>query len=186
MPAAHAHFDVAVVSKQALQLRDGFRRDDDVAFVAAREFQFEVEHGEPPAIRSHKREFVIFETEKDTVEHVAGLVCRHRIRSLAQAASKILLPDRDHFCVFKFWQRRKLFLGQSENFEKALSAPDGRGVLSIDFDPNFAGRQLTNDVEKTTRWERRRTLLFYLRFETAPHTYIEIGRGEMNVVPVCL
>ena len=88
--------------------------------------------------------------------------------------------------VLKFRQRRKFFLGQSENFEKALPASDRRGVLSIDIDLNFAGGQLTNDVEKATRRQRGRALLFHLRFETAAHTDIEIGRGEMNFVAVRL
>ena len=154
--------------------------------MAAREFQFDVEHSKPTPVRGHKGEFVVLETEKDAIEHVTGLVRRNGIGSFAQAIAQVFLTNRHNLRVLKFRQGRKLFLGQPKNLEKALPASDGRGVLSIDIELNSAGRQLTNNVEKATRRERGRALLFHLGFETAPHTHVEIGCGEMNFVAVCL
>src|SRR6266567_2162665 len=154
--------------------------------MAAREFQFDVQHRKPAPIRGYKGEFVVLETEKDAIEHITGLVRRNGIRSFAQAIAQFFLTNRHNLRVLKFRQGRKLFLGQSKNLEKALPASDGCGVLSIDIDLNSAGRQLANNVEKATRRERGRTLLFHFGFETAPNTHIKISRGEMNFVAVCL
>src|SRR6266487_761019 len=154
--------------------------------MTAREFQFDVKHSEPASIRGHKGEFVVLETEKDTIEHVTGLVRRNGIGRFAQAVAQVFLTNRHNLRILKFRQRRKLFLRQSKNFEEALPASDGRGVLSIDIELNSAGRQLTNNVEKATRRERGRALLFHLSFETTPHPHVKIGCSEMNFVAVCL
>ena len=118
LAAAHAHFHLAIVGEQALQLRDRFRRDNDVGFVAARKFQFDINHGEPAAICRHQGELVVLETEENAVEHVTGLVGRDGIGSLAQTVSQILLTNRDDFRVLKLRQRRELFLRQAKNLEK--------------------------------------------------------------------
>src|SRR5438067_3364377 len=154
--------------------------------MAAREFQFDVEHSKPTPVRGYKGELVVLETEKDAIEHVTGLVRRNGIGRFAQAVAQVFLTNRHNLRVLKFRQGRKLFLRQSKNFEEALPASDGRGVLSIDIDLNCAGRQLTNNIEKATRRERGRALLFHLSFEAAQHTHIEIGCGEMYFVAVCL
>ena len=154
--------------------------------MAAREFQFDVNHGEPPAICRHQDEFIFLEAEKHTVQHVAGFIGRDGIGSSPQTVSQIFLRNRDHLCVFKFRQRRKFFFGQPEDFEEALPAPDRGGVFSIDIDLDFAGGQFPDDVEETPRRERGRAFLFHLRFETAAHAYIEIGGGKMNFLLVSL
>src|SRR5438132_9832407 len=147
--------------------------------MAAREFQFDVEHSKPAPVRGQKAEFVILETEKDAIEHVTGLVRRNGIGSFAQAIAQVFLTDRHNLRVLKLRQGRKLFLRQAKNFEEALPAPDGRGVLSIDIDLNSAGRQLTNNIEKATRRGLGRARLFHVSFEPATPTNIEIVGGEI-------
>src|ERR1700704_1635603 len=129
--------------------------------MAAREFQLDFDHGEPTPIRRHQRQLVILKTEKNAVEDVASFVCRYRVRSLAQSVAQIFLPNRDNFCILEFGQRRKFFLGQPEDFEKALTAPDGSGIFSINIYLNFARRQFTDDVEEATGRERGRSFFFY-------------------------
>jgi hypothetical protein len=82
--------------------------------MAARGFQFDVKHGNRrPTWRQGK--FVVLETEKNAVEHVAGFVGRDGIGSFAQAIVQILLADRDDFSVFTL---AETLPGQAENFEK--------------------------------------------------------------------
>ena len=85
-----------------------------------------------------------------------------------------------------FGKRRKFFLGQAENFEKALSAANRGGVLAIDVELNFARGQLANDGEEAARRERGGAFFFDLRFEAAAHADIEIGRRQANFTPVGL
>src|SRR5438046_8743991 len=107
-------------------------------------------------VRGHKGECCVLETEQDAIEHVTGLVRRNGIGSFAQAITQVFLTDRHNLRVLKLRQRRKLFLRQAKNFEEALPAPDGRGVLSIDIDLNSAGRQLTNNIDEASCRESRR------------------------------
>src|SRR5213596_4011231 len=93
--------------------------------MAAREFQFDVEHSKPAPVCGHKGEFVVLETEKDAIEHVTGLVRRNGIGSFAQAIAQVFLTDRHNLRVLKLRQGRKLFLRQAKNFEEALPASDG-------------------------------------------------------------
>jgi hypothetical protein len=67
-----------------------------------------------------------------------------------------------------------------------LSAPDGSGILSVNVYLNFARRQFTDDVEKTTGRECGRAFFFHVRFAATTHTDIEIGRGEVNFIAVRL
>src|SRR5262249_6947389 len=186
LPAAHADFDLAIVCEQALQFYHRFCRNNKVRFMAARELQLDLDHGTPPPIGCDQRQLGLLETEKDPVENVASLICRYGIGSLTQSVAQILLPNRDNLRVFEFWQRRKFFFGQPENFEKALSAPNGSGVLSIDIYLNFARRQFTNDVEQTTCRQCGPSLFLYVCFTTAAYADIEIGCCEMNFVAVRL
>ena len=145
--------------------------------MTAREFQFNFDHGEPPSIRCDQCELVVLETKKDAVQHVTGLVGRYGVGSFPQTISQIFLPNSHDFRLLKLGQRRELFLGQSENFEKALPAPDRRRVLSIDIELDFAGGQLTNDIEKPAGRECGCTGLVHLGLATAAYADIEIGRG---------
>ena len=172
--------------EQALQFRHRFGRHDDVGFVAAREFELDIDHRQAASIGRDQREFVFLEAEEDAVEHVARLVGRDRVGSFAQAVAQILLPNRDNFRVLKFRQRRKFLLRQAEDLEKALAAADGGGVFPIDIELDFARRQFANDVEEPPRRQRGRAFFFHLRFETPAHTDVEIGRGEANLVAVRL
>ena len=86
------------------------------------------------------------------------------------------------FALSNFGKRRKLFLRQAEDLEKALSAADGRRVLPIDLDLDFARGQLANDREKTPRRQRGRAFLFDVRLETSAHADVQIGRGQMDFV----
>src|SRR4029453_3305705 len=99
--------------------------------MTAREFQFDFDHGKPPAVRCHECKLIVLETKKDAVQHVTGLVGRYGEESFPKTSPQIFLPNSNDFSVFKFGQRRELFFGQSENFEKALPAPDRCRVLSI-------------------------------------------------------
>ena len=92
--------------------------------MAARELQFDFYHRQSPPVRCHQRELVILETEKNAVEHVAGLIGGNGVRSFAQTMTQIFLANRDHFRILKFRQWRKFFLRQSENFKEALAAAD--------------------------------------------------------------
>src|SRR5436189_2114527 len=154
--------------------------------MAAREFQFDFGHGEPAPIRRHQRQFVFLKTEKNAVEDIAGLVSRNCVRRLAQAVAQIFLPNRYDFRVLELWQRWKFLLGQAEDFEKALAAPDGSSIFSIHIDLNFARRELTDDVEEATGRKRGRAFFFYVRLATAADTDIEIGCGEMDFPAVRL
>src|SRR4030095_249989 len=154
--------------------------------MAAREFQLDFHHSESTPIRRHQRQLVVLETEKNAVEDVASFIRRYRVRSLAQSVAQIFLPNRDNFRVLEFWQRWKFFFGQPEDFEKALAAPDGSGIFSINIHLNFARRQFTDDVEEAAGRERGRPFFFYIRFATAADTDIEIGCREMAFVAVRL
>src|SRR4029077_10845580 len=143
-------------------------------------------HCEPTPIRRHQRQLVVLKTEKNPVEDVASFVRRDCVRSLAQSVAQIFLPDGDNFCVLELWQRRKFFLGQPEDFEKALAAPDGSSIFSINIHLNFARRQFTDDVEEATGGKRGRAFFFYIRFATAADTDIEIRCGQMDFVAVRL
>src|SRR5438105_7971736 len=154
--------------------------------MAAWEFQFDFAHSEPTPIGRHQRQLVILKTEKNPVEDVASFVRRDCVRSLAQSVAQIFLPDGDNFRILEFWQRRKFFLGQPEDFEKTLAASDGSGILSVNIYLNFARRQFTDDVEETTGRECGRSFFFYICLATAAHTDIEIRRGEMDFVALRL
>src|SRR5580704_11409713 len=148
--------------------------------MAAREFQFDFDHGEPTPIRRHQRQLVFLETEKHAVQDVASFVRRDCVRRLAQSVAQIFLPNRDNFCVLELWQWWKFFFGQSEDFEKALAAPDGSSIFSINIHLNFTRRQFTDDVEEATGRERGRPFFFYICLATAADTDIEIGCREMD------
>ena len=180
LAAADADFHFAIVGQEALQFRDRFGRHDDVGLVAARKFQFDVDHGQAPAIRGDERELVFLQAKQDAVQNVTRFVGRNRVGGLAQSIAQILLPNRDHLRAFKFRQRRKLFFGQPEDLEKALAAADRSRVLPIDFDLNFARRQLADDGEEPPRRQGGGAFLLDVRFETAAHAHIQIGRGEMD------
>ena len=154
--------------------------------MAAREFQLDFAHSEPTPIRRHQRQLVVLKTEKNPVEDVASFVRRDCVRSLAQSVAQIFLPDGDNFRILEFWQRRKFFFGQPEDFEKALAAPDGSSVLSVNIYLNFTRRQFTDDVEEAAGRECGRPFFFYLRLATAADTDIEIGCREMDFVAVRL
>ncbi len=154
--------------------------------MAARKFQFDVNHGESPAVCCHQGEFIFLEAEKHTVQHVAGFIGRDGIGSFPQTVSQILLRNRDRLCIFKFRQRRKFFFRQPEDLEEALPAPNRGGILSIDIDLDFARGQFADNVEKTACRERGCAFLFHLRFETSAHADIEIGGRKMNFVLVGL
>jgi len=47
--------------------------------------------------------------------------------------------------------------------------------------PNFARGQLADDREKAAVRQRRRALLFDIRFESAAHPDVEVGRGEQGL-----
>jgi hypothetical protein len=74
------------------------------------------------------------------------------------------------FRIVELRQRRKLFLGQTEDFEKALSAANRSGVLAIDIEGNFTRRQLADDVEEPSRREGGSALLFPLPLSKLPRT----------------
>src|SRR5437667_8789606 len=154
--------------------------------MAARAFQLGFAHSEPTPIRRHQRQLVVLKTEKNPVEDVASFVSRYRVRSLAQSVAQIFLPNRDNFCILELWQRWKFFLGQPEDFEKALPAPDGSSIFSINIHLDFARRQFTDDVEQATGRQCRRPFFFYIRLATAADTDIEIGCREMDFVAVRL
>src|SRR5437667_6028311 len=154
--------------------------------MAAREFQFDFAHSEPTPIRRHQRQLVVLKTEKNPVEDVASFVRRDCVRSLAQSVAQIFLPDGDNFRILEFWQRRKFFFGQPEDFEKALAAPDGSSVLSVNIYLNFTRRQFTDDVEEAAGRECGGPFFFYIRLATAANTDIEIGCREMDFVAVRL
>ena len=61
---ADAHLHVAIVGQQALQFGDRFGRHDDVGFLAAREFHFDIDHGQAAAVGRDHRELVLLETER--------------------------------------------------------------------------------------------------------------------------
>ena len=90
------------------------------------------------------------------------------------------------FAFVELRQRRKLFLRQAEDLEKALAAANRSRVLPVDLDLNFARGQLANDGEKPPRRQRGRAFLFHLRFEAAAHADIEIGRRQADFVAVGL
>ena len=92
-----------------MQFRDRFCRNDDVGFVAARKFQFDVDHGKAASVRGYEHEFVLFEAEENPVEHVTRLVSRDGISGLAQTVAQILLPHRHDLVVLKLRQRWKFF-----------------------------------------------------------------------------
>ena len=142
---ADAHLHVAFVGQQTLQFSHRFGRNNDLGFVAARKFQFDIHHGEPATVRRHQRQFVFFETEEHAVEDVARFIRRDGVGGFAQPIAQILLSDSDDFRVFKFRQRRKLLFGQAENLEETLAAADRGGILAIDVDLNFAGGQFADD-----------------------------------------
>jgi len=58
-----------------------------------------------------------------------------------------------------------------------LPTPDRRSVFSINIELDFARGQLADDVEEAARRQRGCALFFYLRFETAANTDVEIGRA---------
>src|SRR5438045_6148301 len=105
--------------------------------MAAREFELDVHHGKPAAIRCHQRELVFFEAKEQAVEDVTRFVSRDRIRRLPQSVAQILLPNRNDFRAVKLRQRWELFFRQAEDFEKALAASNGSRVLSVDVELNF-------------------------------------------------
>src|SRR5207244_3997999 len=86
------------------------------------------------------------------------------------------------FRVFKFRQRRKFVLGQPQNFEETLAAPDGSGIFSIHIDLNFARREFADDVEKAARGESGRSCFVHVRFATAAHTDVKISSREMDFI----
>ena len=65
LSAAEAHFHVAVVGQQSLQFRDRFGRHDDVGFVTARKFQFDIDHRQPASIGRDERELVFLQAEQE-------------------------------------------------------------------------------------------------------------------------
>src|SRR5919197_945808 len=154
--------------------------------MAARELQLDFDHGEPSAVSRDQRQLVVFETKKDAIQDIASLVRRYRIGSLTESVAQIFLPDRDNLRAFEFRQWRKFFFGQPEDFEEALTAPDGSGVFPINVYLNFTRRQITDDVEETTGRQCGRSFFFHIRFAAATHTNIEIGCGKMNFVAVRL
>src|SRR5206468_5949392 len=129
-----------------------------------------------------QRQLIVLETEQNAVEHVAGLIGRYGIGSLAQAIAQIFLANRDHFCLLEFRQRRKFVFRQPENLEEALAAADRSGIFSIHIDLNFTRRQFANDIEKASRRESSRSRFVYVRFATAAHADIKIGSGKMDFV----
>ena len=186
MAAAYADLHLSIVLEQALQLRYRLGGNDNVGFVTAGKFQFDIEHGEPAPIRRHQREFVFLEAEENAVEHISRLVRRDCVSGFAQAIVQIFLPHRHHFCVFKLWQRRKFLLRQTEDLEKALSAANRSGVFAIDLDGNFAGGQFPNDGEQTSRRQGGRAGLVHIGLKTSAHPDIQIGGGEMYRSLFCL
>src|SRR5207237_9742751 len=130
--------------------------------MTAREFQLDFAHSEPTPIRRHQRQLVVLKTEKNPVEDVASFVSRYRVRSLAQSVAQIFLPDGDNFCVLELWQRRELFLGQPEGFEKTLANPGGSGIFSVNVYLNFTARQFSTVIEAATIRKVSWPLLLYI------------------------
>ena len=64
---AHAHLDIARVAQNAAQFGDALGRDDELDFLAAREFDFEIHEGQTAPIGRHERQFVFLEREQDAV-----------------------------------------------------------------------------------------------------------------------
>src|SRR5207244_13554640 len=62
---------------------------NDVGFVTAGKFQFDIEHGEPAPVRGYESEFVFLEAEENAVEHIARLVRRDGISGFAQTIVQI-------------------------------------------------------------------------------------------------
>src|SRR5207244_8545277 len=159
---------------------------DNVGFVAAREFEFDVEHGKSPTVGGNQCEFILLEAKKNSIEHVARFVRRNGIRRFAQPVVQFFLANRDDLRILKLRKRRKFFLRQTENLEETLAAADRGSIFSIDVHLNFAGGQLADDVEKPTGRQGGGPLLFDLRFKAPTHPHIEISGGEMNLVAVGL
>ena len=180
MAATHADLHLSIVLEQALQFRYGLRRNNDLGFVTAGKFQFDIEHGEPAPVRGDEGEFIFLEAEENAVEHIACLIRRDGVGGFAQTIVQILLPHCHHFCVFKLWQRREFFFRQAEDFEKALSAANRSGVLPINFDGDFAGGQFPNDGEQAARWQGGCAHLVDIGFKTSADSDIEVGGGEVH------
>src|SRR5437868_4351193 len=134
LTGAHADLHVAIIGKQACQFRDCLCRNNDVRFVTARKFQFEVDHGKAAPVRCHERKFILFIAEENTIEYVTRLVSRNGISGLAQTVAQILLPHRHDLGVLKLRQRWKFFFWQSEDLEETLAAPNRSRVFAIDLD----------------------------------------------------
>ncbi len=182
LAAAEADLHIAFIGQQALQFRDRFRRHDDVGFVAARKFELDIDHGEAPSIGRDERELVVLQAEENAVQDVARFIGGDGVGGFAQTIAQILLPNGDDLGAFEFRERRKFFLGQTEDLEETLAAANGGRVLAIDLELNFARRQFANDGEEPTRRQGGGAFLVHFRFETAAHAHIQIGGGEMDFV----
>ena len=70
--------------------------------MAARKFQFNINHGQAAAVGRYQRKLVFFKAEQNTVEHVTGLIGRNGIGRFAQTLPQIFLPHGNDFCVLEF------------------------------------------------------------------------------------
>src|SRR5262249_5259737 len=122
----------------------------------------------------------VLETEQHAIEHVTGFIGRNRIGSFAQTVAQIFLPNRDDFRAFKFRERRKLVLWQTENLKEALAATDRRGIFSIDIDLNLARWQFADDVKNTPRRQGRRSCFVHVRFASAAHANVQVGGCQIE------
>ena len=59
LSAGDAHFDVPLVGQKSLQFGDSLGWNDNVRFLAARNFQLDVHHRQPPSIRRDHGHFVV-------------------------------------------------------------------------------------------------------------------------------
>ena len=154
--------------------------------MAAGKFHFNFRHGEPPPIGRHESELIILETEQDAVEHVACLVGGNRVGSSAQSVAQVFLPHRNDFRALELGQGWKFILGQTENLEETLAAPDRRGIFSIHIDLNFARRQFADDVENTPCRKCGGSCLVHVRFASAAHANVQIGGCQIQFTFVSL
>ena len=169
-----------------MQFRHRFGRHNDVGLVAARKLQLDIEHGEAAPVRGHEGQLVLFKAEEQTVQDIARLIGGDGIRSLAQAIAQILLPHGHHLGVFKFREGREFLFRQPEDLEKALAAPDGGSVLAVHVHLDLTGGQFPHDVEQTPGRQSGGAFLLHLRFKTPAHSDIQVGRGQVDLVPVGL
>ena len=169
-----------------MKFGDGLGRNNDVRLLAARNFQFDIGHCQPPSIRRHECELVLLQTKQETVEHVARFIGRDRVGSSAQTVAQIFLPDCDHLGIFEFRKGREFFFRQSEDLEITLAAANGSGVFSIDIDLDFTRRKLAHDVEEPARRKRGRPFLFHFRFKTSTNANVQVCRRQLNFAIACL